>query len=622
MVSSGDPPQANCYHWTSFVNTRGIKQWVPWQVYLLRIEAQLWSDPSEDWFDWQIAEVFFQLAFVRSVWLLWCSCTGNTKPIDVAVPRFLTRPLPRLGADAHLIGLEHPDVLESLIHTRFTWCSGCVLIGRTLLGASFGLASGWDVPCAFVFLLNTGCSMCFCFFAEHRMFHMLLLFCWTQDVPHAFVFLLNTGYSMCFWIFCWTQDVPHAFVFLLNTRYSMCFCFFAEHRMFHVLLFFCWTQDVPHAFVILLNTGCSTCFCCLLNKGYSNIVELKYKQKTEESIHRYVCHWKLSTFLQVTEVTVAKEHLIKIQAWLVFSLIHSVLVHTYQFRAWLGWPARPGVHHSIGKNAMQTSQSWPKAGLMRNRRRDVLQPDQMCVRPGASILILLGDLVPNHPYGLWIQNPLLSRTKISLKWLSCFSGSRSLLQQAPQERHTTRTAVFCRGEVAFCDTPQATNLVRVLKLHAGCQVPKYEFVTDLSAVEQPRSNFVSIAPKLCGTQLVTKVCLCSLSGGTKPSLKQWKLMLCARRTRSCGMGRHSNFDGYRAEIKPVARMLSDLWSKRCELQTAFGASRHSLHTMNRKNCACGGVSRRRQGTWTLRNDCWPCQGVGVSVWESDHWYVG
>ncbi len=177
-----------------------------------------------------------------------------------------------------------------------------------------------------------------------------------------------------FHVLLFIQDVPHTFVFLLNTRCSMCFCFFAEHRMFHMLLFFCWTQEVPHAFVFLLNKGCS------------NITELKYKQKTEESVHRYVCCWKSSPFLQL-EVAVAKEYLIKIQAWPVFSLMHSVLACTHWFRAWSGWPAWPGVCHSIGNNAMRTSRSWPEAGLMWNWCWDVLQPDQMCVRPAANLEI-------------------------------------------------------------------------------------------------------------------------------------------------------------------------------------------------------------------------------------------
>ncbi len=38
------------------------------------------------------------------------------------------------------------------------------------------------------------------------------------------------------------------------------------------------------------------------------------------------------------------------------------------------------MRRSIGNNATRTSRSWPEASLMRNRRRDVLQPDQMCVR--------------------------------------------------------------------------------------------------------------------------------------------------------------------------------------------------------------------------------------------------
>ncbi len=110
------------------------------------------------------------------------------------------------------------------------------------------------------------------------------------------------------------------FSFFLNTGCSMCFCIFAKHRMFHVLLF-------------------------------------------------------------ILDVTVAKEHLIKIQAQLVFSPIHSVLTRTHRFRACSGWPARSGVRHSIGNNATRTSRSWPEAGPMQNQRRDVLQPDQMCVRP-------------------------------------------------------------------------------------------------------------------------------------------------------------------------------------------------------------------------------------------------
>ncbi len=159
--------------------------------------------------------------------------------------------------------------------------------------------------------------MCFCIFAEYMMFHMLLFF------------LLNTGCSTCFW-------------------------FFAKHGMFHVLLFI---QDVPCALVFLLNTGCSMCFCFFMK------------------------HRIFHVLLFIRDITVAKEHLIKIQAWSVFSPIHLVLAHTHQFRAWLGWPVQSGVCHPIGNNATRTSWSRPEASPMRNRRWDVLQPNQMCVRP-------------------------------------------------------------------------------------------------------------------------------------------------------------------------------------------------------------------------------------------------
>ncbi len=98
------------------------------------------------------------------------------------------------------------------------------------LRASIRLALGWDVPHAFVF------------FAKYGMFHVLLFI---RDVPCALVFLLNTGCSIYFYFFCKTWDVPCAFFvgcsmcfsFFLNTGCSMCFCVFAKHRMFHVLLF-------------------------------------------------------------------------------------------------------------------------------------------------------------------------------------------------------------------------------------------------------------------------------------------------------------------------------------------------------------------------------------------------
>ncbi len=65
----------------------------------------------------------------------------------------------------------------------------------------------------------------------------------------------------------------------------MCFSFFAEHRMFHVLLFFFAKHRIFHVLLFI---------------------------------------W---------DVTVAKEYLIKIQAQPVFSPIHSVLARAHRFRA-------------------------------------------------------------------------------------------------------------------------------------------------------------------------------------------------------------------------------------------------------------------------------------------------
>ncbi len=140
-----------------------------------------------------------------------------------------------------------PDL--HLIHMMFRLYTDWSHIASGQLQASIRLASGWDVPHAFVFLRNMGCSMYFCLY---RMFHVLF-------------FLLHMGCSMCFFFrmfhvllfVCLTQDVPHAFVFLLNTGCSTCFWFFAKHGMFHVLLFI---RDVLCAFVFLRNIGCSMCF--------------------------------------------------------------------------------------------------------------------------------------------------------------------------------------------------------------------------------------------------------------------------------------------------------------------------------------------------------------------------
>ncbi len=69
------------------------------------------------------------------------------------------------------------------------------------------------------------------------------VFCYIWDVPCAFVFLQNIGCSMCFYLYGMFHVLQF---FLLNTGCSTYFCFFAKHRMFHVFLFI-W--DVPCALV-------------------------------------------------------------------------------------------------------------------------------------------------------------------------------------------------------------------------------------------------------------------------------------------------------------------------------------------------------------------------------------
>ncbi len=81
-------------------------------------------------------------------------------------------------------------------------------------------------PIHFCSLLDIGCSMCFYVFARHGMFHVLLFFAGHRmfHVLFFFFFLLNIRCSMCLY-------------FLLDTGYATYFYFFAEHRMFNVLFF-------------------------------------------------------------------------------------------------------------------------------------------------------------------------------------------------------------------------------------------------------------------------------------------------------------------------------------------------------------------------------------------------
>ncbi len=98
------------------------------------------------------------------------------------------------------------------------------LQGRTHPWSSWNIPTGqWDWlepdwhnvqaeyrSVAYCFGLALGWDvLCAFVFAEHGVFHVLLFFCWTQDVPHAFVF-------------CWTRDAPHAFDFFMCVRPNCC----------------------------------------------------------------------------------------------------------------------------------------------------------------------------------------------------------------------------------------------------------------------------------------------------------------------------------------------------------------------------------------------------------------
>ncbi len=230
------------------------------------------------------------------------------------------------------------------IHMMFRLCTDWSHTASGQLRVGIRLALGWDVPHAFVFLRNMGCSIYFClyrmfhvlFFLLHmgcsmcfclyRMFHVLLFFLLNTGCSTCFCFLLNTGCSACFWffakqgmfhvllfiqdvlcafvfcyiwdvlcafVFCKTWDVPCAFIYM---GCSMCFSFFSEHRMFHVLLFFCKTWDVPCAFiytgcsicalVFLLNTGCSMCFYLYGMSQLPRNISLKFKP--DQSSARFI----------------------------------------------------------------------------------------------------------------------------------------------------------------------------------------------------------------------------------------------------------------------------------------------------------------------------------------------